>query len=84
MVTSPCSTIDTRRVNIVTNLVISHERGKDREVFTTSGAYPWSFVTQIRKSKRTTKNVQSGDTAYIGTRHGATTKKTEKKGTTRT
>jgi hypothetical protein len=27
--------------------VKSHERGKDREVFTTSGAYPWSFVTQI-------------------------------------
>jgi hypothetical protein len=28
------------------NPVISHERGKDREVFT-SGTYPWSFVTQI-------------------------------------
>ena len=27
--------------------MISHERGKDREVFTTSGTYPWSFVTQI-------------------------------------
>jgi hypothetical protein len=27
--------------------VISHERGKDREVLTTSGTYPWSFVTQI-------------------------------------
>jgi len=27
--------------------VTSHERGKDREVFTTSGTYPWSFVTQI-------------------------------------
>ena len=26
---------------------ISRERGKDREVFTTSGTYPWSFVTQI-------------------------------------
>jgi len=26
--------------------VISHERGKDREVFT-SETYPWSFVTQI-------------------------------------
>jgi len=23
--------------------VISHERGKDREVFTTSGTYPWPF-----------------------------------------
>ena len=42
-----CSTSDTRRVNLVANLVISHERGKDREVLTTSGTYPWSFGTQI-------------------------------------
>ena len=42
-----CSTSDTRRVNLVTNPVISHEREKYREVFTTSGTYPWSFVTQI-------------------------------------
>ena len=35
-VSSSCSTIATRRVNLVTNPVISHERGKDREVFTTS------------------------------------------------
>jgi hypothetical protein len=27
--------------------VISHEWGKDREVLTTSGRYPWSFVTRI-------------------------------------
>jgi hypothetical protein len=27
--------------------VISHECGNDREVLTTSGTYPWSFVTQI-------------------------------------
>jgi len=40
-------TSDTRRVNLVTNPVISNERGKDREVFTTSGTYPWSFVAQI-------------------------------------
>ena len=46
-VSSYCSTSDTRRVNLVTNLAISHKRGKDREVFTTSGTYPWSFVTQI-------------------------------------
>ena len=32
-----CSTGDIRRVNLVTNPVISHEREKDREVFTTSG-----------------------------------------------
>jgi hypothetical protein len=46
-VSSSCSTSNTRRVNLVTNPVISHEWGKDREVFTTSGTYPWSFVTQI-------------------------------------
>ena len=40
-------TSDNRRVNLVTNPVISHERGKDREVFATSGTYQWSFVTQI-------------------------------------
>jgi hypothetical protein len=44
---SSCSTSGTRRVSLVTNPVISHERGKDREVLTTSGTYPWSFVTQI-------------------------------------
>jgi hypothetical protein len=46
-VSSSCSTSDTRRVNLVTNPLISHERGNDREVFTTSETYPWSFVTQI-------------------------------------
>ena len=35
-VSSSCSTNDTRRVNIVTNPVIRHEWGKDREVFMTS------------------------------------------------
>ena len=44
---SSCSTGGTRRVNLVTNPLISNEWGKDREVFTTSGTYPWSFVTQI-------------------------------------
>jgi len=35
-VSSSCSISDTRRVNLVTNPVINHERGKDRElVFTT-------------------------------------------------
>jgi hypothetical protein len=37
----------THRVNLVTNLVISPEWGKDLVVLTTSGTYPWSFVTQI-------------------------------------
>jgi len=51
-VSSSCSTSDTRRVNLVTNLVISHERGKDREVLTTSGTYPWSItVNQVKLSK---------------------------------
>ena len=42
-----CCTSGTRRVNIVTNPVISLEWGRDQEVFATSGTYPWSFVTQI-------------------------------------
>ena len=46
-VSSSCSTSDTRRVNLVTNPVISREWGNDREVFTISGTYPWSFVKQI-------------------------------------
>jgi hypothetical protein len=46
-VSSYCSTSSTSGVNLVTNPVISREWGKDREVFTTSGTYPWSFVTQI-------------------------------------
>jgi hypothetical protein len=40
---SSCSTCGTSRVNLVTNPVISHEWGKDREVFT-SGTYPWSLL----------------------------------------
>jgi hypothetical protein len=46
-VSSSCSTSDTRRVNLVINPVIGHEWGKNPEVFATSGAYSWSFVTQI-------------------------------------
>jgi hypothetical protein len=46
-VNSSCSTSGTCRVNLVINPVISREWGKDREVLTTSGTYPWSFVTQI-------------------------------------
>jgi hypothetical protein len=44
---SSCATSDTRRVDLVTNSVISHERGKNREVLATNGTYPWSFVTKI-------------------------------------
>jgi hypothetical protein len=46
-VSSFCCTSDTRCVNLVTNPMIGYERGKDREVLTTGGTYPWSFVTQI-------------------------------------
>jgi hypothetical protein len=44
---SSCSISGTRRVNLDTNPVKSREWGKNREVFTTSGTYPWSFVIQI-------------------------------------
>jgi hypothetical protein len=47
-----CSTIDTRRVGLVPNPVISHEWGKDREMFTTSEPYPWSSVTQIFRNSQ--------------------------------
>jgi len=40
-VSSSYSTSDTSRVNLVTNPVIRYERGKDREVLTKSGTYPW-------------------------------------------
>ena len=41
---SSCPITSTRRVNLVTNSVISHEWGKDMEVFTTSGTYPCKIV----------------------------------------
>jgi hypothetical protein len=47
MASGSCSTSGTCRVNLVTNPVISHELGKDREIITTSGTYPLSFVTQL-------------------------------------
>jgi hypothetical protein len=34
---SSCATSDARRVDLVTYSVISHERGKNREVFATNG-----------------------------------------------
>jgi hypothetical protein len=37
----PIPTSGTRRVNLVTNPVISRERGNDHEVLTTSGRYSW-------------------------------------------
>jgi len=44
-VSSSCSTSGTRRVNLVTSPVISHEWGKYREVFTTSGTYNSRFLS---------------------------------------
>jgi hypothetical protein len=46
-VSSSCSTSGTRRVNLVINSVISRKWGKDREVCTTSGTYPWSLSKKI-------------------------------------
>jgi hypothetical protein len=56
-VSSSCTTSGTRHVNLVTNPVISREWGKDWKAFTTSGTYPWSFVTQI---------VQNGQPSHGG------------------
>jgi hypothetical protein len=41
------STSGIRNMNIDKNMVTSHEWGKDRELFTTSGTYTWSFVYSI-------------------------------------
>jgi hypothetical protein len=49
-VSSSCSTSGTRRVTLFTNPVINHEWGKGREVLTTSGNHPWSFVTHILRN----------------------------------
>ena len=46
-VSSSCFISDIRRAILVTNLVMNNEWGKDRGVLTTSGTYPWSFVTQM-------------------------------------
>jgi hypothetical protein len=59
-VSSSCSTSGTCPVNLATNSVISRGRGTNREVFTTSGAYPWSFVTQI---------IHSGQPSHGGDRN---------------
>jgi hypothetical protein len=44
MVSSSCFTTVSRRGTLVTIPVINPEWGKDREVFSTSGTYSWSFV----------------------------------------
>ena len=45
-VNSSCSTSGICRVTLVTNPMICHERGKNREVLTISGTSSWSLVTQ--------------------------------------
>jgi hypothetical protein len=50
-VSSSCSISGTRRVDLVTNPVASHEWGKNWEVLTTSGTYPWSFVTHVFRNE---------------------------------
>jgi hypothetical protein len=48
MVSNSCSTSGTRRVNLVTKPVISHEWGKDREVLTASSA---GFTNRLDRLK---------------------------------
>jgi hypothetical protein len=60
-----CSISDTRHVNLVTNAVISHEWGKDREVLTIRGTYPWSFVTQIFHSDQSNHGGSLGSVASL-------------------
>jgi len=57
-ISSSCSTSGTRHVNLLSNPVISHEWGKVREVLTTRGTCPWSFV----------KHVHSGQPSHVGDR----------------
>ena len=65
-VSRSCSTSVTRRVNPVTNPVISHECEKYQEVFTTSGTHRWSFVTQIfHKDKLRLKVILMTYTSYL-------------------
>jgi hypothetical protein len=45
--TSYCFTSGTSRVTLVIKPAISHEWGKDREVFMTSVTYPWSCKYQV-------------------------------------
>ena len=51
-VRSSCSTSGTRRVYLVIDTVISHEWGKDREVFATSGTYYVIYDTYILVSNQ--------------------------------
>jgi hypothetical protein len=54
-----------RRVNLVTNPVISQERGNDREVLTTSGTHQCSFATQIFHSGQPNQDYFNLTNIYI-------------------
>ena len=56
-VVSSCYTSGTSRVSLLTNPVTILKRGKDRGVFTTSGTYPWPFVTQIFRNDQPSHGV---------------------------
>ena len=49
---SSCSNSGTLCIALVKNPVICDEWGKDRDVCTTSGTYPWSLVTQIFRNRQ--------------------------------
>jgi hypothetical protein len=44
-----CPTCDICRVTLVTNLMISHQWGKDHIMTTTNGTWSLSFVTQLSR-----------------------------------
>jgi hypothetical protein len=45
-----------RSITLVTNLVISHERGKNRIVITTNGTYPYTFIESIKHALTSSKS----------------------------
>ena len=65
-VSSSWSTSETRRVNLVTNPVINHERGKDREVEPIVGVHLWHryaiAINQVMMA--TTENCNNNKNIY--------------------
>ena len=61
-INSSWSTSGTRRVALVTNPVISHEWGNDREVLTTSGTYPWTFWYYLRLGVYSVQDIRTNNT----------------------
>jgi hypothetical protein len=59
-VSNSCSTSVTRRVNLATSPVISHGRGRDREVLTTDHYIKYSILLQFhRQSFQTTEHAHN-------------------------